>query len=576
MDFPIVNYPTNAETDPGVLYRSLGSFWTQIFRDQATLRGYTLALAEEIIQRYYDLVEVVNSYSVKDTPIFHKEKWKPIRILRSRFGTAPFVFESGHAVFGPQAENDQYYQKVIFQFGFPKRPSANVYLVNVGDELKDFGVITDRIFNPSKYYFKGSDVVVQDGILYFNSDIFNDEKIAKSNVISENGEVVQFLDTSGVLQDEQLIVLWVYHADVDQSILTNNFANLFELDLKNDQTLKGILKAIFDLFVDGPNVINIKSICAAFLGISPIIETIETVEDVFSDEVNQFVVTDRHVYKFALDQTLLTTVKNGAEFLAGDMLVDTIEYYDNAVTPGWWKSSKTIRNKLALSQYLFLGNYESQIIVPNTLDLVTVNSNGDIVFPIEGSAKDVETFHTHLNNSKETIKPLMNLGGPGSSQPIQPVDFLMENFLKTNTAFMRFRFGTHDLQSRFLSLLPLLYSQLPPYVYVIFDLDLVVEDETYDKLNNSNLFHFDDDVTLSADGSNSAGYIEPLSPYNYNNAKERLFSISLGIPIQAYEVVYGSGHSGSPTARDGTLLNTHPSGSSTASFGKLLLLDFYS
>lgn len=590
LDFPINNYPTKAETDPEVLYRSLGTFWTNIFQDKLVLRGYTTALAEEIIQRYYDLTEVVNSYSVKDVPIFHKEKWKPILVYKSKFGSEPFVFEQGKATFGPQSENDVYYRDVVFQFGFPKRPTANVYIVNVGDDFKDFGVIADKIFSPSRVFMKGTDVVLIDGTLYFNYNIFDDPNIARMEVIGENGQVETFIDVNGNTQNEELIILWAYHAELDQNILFNNFGYIFNLHLDNDQFFKDILKAVFDLHVAGPTVANIKTICASFMGIKPITESEETVVEIFTDSRNQFVVTDHNVYKFELEHTLRTDVVVGKTFFVGDILVSAVEYYDNVQTPGWWKSSMTLNNKLALSQYLFLGDYEKQLVFPNELDLITLDAAGNIVFPVEGVSTDVAQFNAHLNSdtvNKAAIKAEFNLINAGDAAPIQPVDFLMENFLKMNTIFLKFQFISHNEQSKFLALLPILRAQLPPYVYIIFGLDLQIDTESYENLNDATVISFDTgDLTLNSDGSNSTGQIENLAPYGYRDVETRLFAISLSIPDPDYEIVGTESGTADPsfnaakaagrvlTMKDGAPLHAPTAGESTQTFSKLVLLDF--
>lgn len=584
MDFPIYKYPTKASTDPEVLYRSLGSFWTQVFQERPVIKGYTIALAEELIQRYYDLLEVVSSYSVKETPVYHREKWKPLRIYRSSFDAVPFVFKQHDATFGAQGADSTYYRDVTFQFGEPKRPSAVVYTHYAGADFKDFGVIADRIFNPSSFFIKGTDVICKDGILYFNQNIFDNPTVPKANVILENGNKKTFTDSSGVIHDEQLIILWAYHADIDKSILFNNFGYLFNLHLNNDAFFKEILKAIFDLYVDGPTVNNIISICASFLDISPVLESQEVIEEVFNDGLHKYVITDKNAYKFSLTDTILPTVIPGRVVHAGDMLTDAINYYDNLITPSWWKNSTTLKAKLALSQFLFLGNYSAQLVVSNSLDIVTLDSNGNIVFPLIGTPEDLTTFHTYLNLNQSTIKPLLGLVNPGDSVPIQPVDFLMENFLKTNTVLLNFKFSTNVIQAAFLSLLPILLKQMPPYVYVIFGLDLVIPDENYSNLNNAVTITFNvGDELLNADGSNNIGKIENLAPYGYRNVKERLFEIDLGIPGQPYEIVGASDIVVDVSAdiaagrfmqvTSGVPLKQPPVGASTTTFNKLLLLD---
>ena len=574
MSYPIINYPTKAATDPAVLYRGLGSFWTQIFKDQAFLKGYTTGLAEELIQRYYDLLETVNSYSVKDIDVFHKEKWKPLVIYKSKFGNAPFVFEDKEAVFGPQSSADKYYQDITFQFGFPKKPTADVYLFNAGKDFVNFSIITNKIFDPSVAYIKGADVIIDKGILYFNSNPFEEARIPKLDVVDENGNPSVYTDANGVEYEEKLIILWVYHGEIDTEQLFNSFGYIFNLHLKNTQFFKDILKAIFNLYINGPTVNSVQAICAAFVGITPVIEEVEEVVEIFNDSKYQFVVTDKNVYKFETYHTLKDTVFKGAIVVAGDILVDSISYYDNVITPGWWKNSSALGSKLALSQYLFLGNYKNQLIFPNELDIVSLNSEGDIVFPVSGNAADIKQFHSILNDNKTVNKEILGLTNPGDTVPIQPVDFIMENFLKTNTVLFNFRFDTNALQADFLSLLPILCSQLPPYVFIIFGLELNIDNESYNSFNNSTSIIFDSGTEiLNADGSDSTGYIEALSPYGYKDAKNRLFEVSRAIPGLTNESFTTSTGS---TMKDGGLLKMHSAGLSTMQVSKLQFLDFVS
>jgi hypothetical protein len=155
-------------------------------------------------------------------------------------------------------------------------------------------------------------------------------------------------------------------------------------------------------------------------------------------------------------------------------------------------------------------------------------------------------------------------------------------------------------------LLPTLRSKLPPYVYVIFGLELQIETETYDKLNDSTPIQFELGIqSLNSDGSNSLGIIENLAPYGYKDVQKRMFAISLALPEQPYEMVAtddivallfgdtmvtesgedilaedstiistGSAASTVAQMKAGDLLKVPPTGSSTRTFGKLQLLDF--
>jgi len=608
-DYPIYDYPTNAETDPNVLYQSLGSFWTQIFQEQGTIKGYTLGLAEELIQRYYSLVETINSYAVKDVDIFHKEKWTPLRILKSSFGGAPFVFEPSNAVFGAQPGLDHYYSATVFQFGFVKRPTAEVYTYYVGEKFKSFGVIADKVFNPNTVLIRGTDVILDNGVLYFNRNLFEDQTIARMNVVGDLGEPVTYTDATGVVREEQMMILWLYNAQIDTKQLYTNFGCIFNLIRDNDAAYKEILKNLFQLYVDGPTVRNVMAVCSAFLGVPTIIEASEKIEKIFEDGLSKFVVTDRNVYKFPLYCNFLSNIRIGVVLHAGDMLVDSIQYFDNVETPGnyegggWWTTGSAIKSKLALSQHLFLGSYKQQLVFPNSLDLVTVDAYGRISFPVDGNAADVALFHSQINipANATLIKSVLGLNEVSDSKVLNPVDFILSNFLRNNSALLGFKFYTQDLQSKFLSLLPYLRTQLPPYIYIIFSLDLLVQNEEYDNLNDATVLELGPagdktTYTMNADGSNPDDVQSPRRPGNideigeegYKDLKRRLFSLSPTVPAQPKEMVCSKAAVlvGSPeiTAAanderlmqftDGKPLKQAAIGSTTAVFGNLLLLDF--
>jgi len=558
-DYPIYNYPTGAETDPNILYRSLGTFWTQIFQEKDTIRGYTLAVAEEMIQRYYDLLETIDSYSSSDVSIFHREKWKPIIMLKSKFNTTPYVFEQGKATFGSQSQSrDSYYTGATFQFGYPKRPTTDVFLYPVGTEICNFGCISDKIFNPSKVYVKGTDVILKDGELYFNTNIFEDSSLPKMTVMGENGVTATYIDKNGVKQDEQMLILWMYNASLDQNILYNNFGYIFNLNRTNDHFFKALLKDVFKLYVNGPTVRNTLSICASFLGIQTVVEKQEKVEQIFADASYRYVITDKHTYKFDLHYNLLPTVQVDTTVYAGDALVEAINYYDNLQTPdsiypsgSWWSQGIVLKKKLALSQYLFLGNYKQQLVFSNDVELATIDSDGKVHFPVEGNTDDLKTFFEYINQTSNQLalkKAIWPDGDYTSPKVINPVDFILTHFLRTNTVMLSFKFYTQDIQSKFLDLLPILREELPPYLYIIFGLDLVLPTEVYD-LDQTIVLDVDNETVLlqplNPDASNSAGYIERTSTVDgYTQTSRRLFVLSKTILAgqDKYEYVCAKGY----------------------------------
>ena len=209
LDFVSKQFPAKDATDGQYLYRSLGSFWTQVFKDKKVLHGYTTAFAEELIQQQYALAHVLRQYSVKEIDLFNRIKWKPIEIKKSEFNRAPFVFEPSGAVFGKQPVSDPFYADSFFRFGYAKQaPIKNIFSFAPNFKLDKFGAIANRLISPSLLLLPGVDVVIKNNVLYFNVDIFNSEYVPKAEILNDLGEPVTYVDIEGKTQQDELVILW--------------------------------------------------------------------------------------------------------------------------------------------------------------------------------------------------------------------------------------------------------------------------------------------------------------------------------------------------------------------------------
>lgn len=581
MDFPFNK--TNTVTDATFLYRGLGSFWTQVFEDKETLKGYSLGQAEEITQRYLDLLEVINSYSIDKIDVFHRTKWKPINILKSKINATPFVFNPGDTVFGEQPISaTNYYGGEIFKFGKPKTPTAKVYEYYVGDSLTEFHIIADRVIDPSKVYLYGTDVILKDSVLVFNADVFNDPNLSTFDVFNDNGELVTYVDNEGNTQTEQSMVLWAYNGSSDISALYNAFGCIFNIHKTSSQFYKDLLSGLIKLFVNGPTVGILKKLFATFAQLPYVLNTEETVEQLYTANGTTTIITDKEVYKLSTNYEL-ARLRVGQILHKGDYLSTNIEFFDNlSGVGGWWKRTGLIRDQLAFSRCLFFGPYLDQLGFSVEASLVTLDENGDIKFPAIGHPEDIIRFNKYLNSNatrKTKIKQAFSLTNPGDSYMIFPLDFVMDNFLKQNTAFFKIVAPTHDQLASIMDLIPLLKSCLPPYVYLILKMDTNIDPEEYSNLNGDIVeiaFTDESKSPTNADGSNSSGVLESLDPYFFNEPTQRLFGISKGLPPPPYETVYSinATNPGAAQIIDGALRRTPTAGDSTIQFNKLLFLDF--
>ena len=533
MDFGFLynQYPPKDYTSGDKLLMSLGSFWTQVFQEQGTLRGYTLGMAEELIQSYYVLMETLNSYSVKDVPVLSRTRWQPIIIKRSTFNQTPFKFKANAAVFGSQPENDHFYRAETFKFGRPESPNSSVYSFSPTFPLRKFSIIADRVIEPTFVATNGIDVIIDESNnLYFNCDIFDKSNIPRATIVEDNGVPAKYTLADGTTGNDELMILWCYNAENDADYIYDNFGKLFDLKLPSSEVYKGMLSAIFNLFVAGPTVNAVKSIMAAFNGITPVVAAEETIEDIYSDSLHKYVVTDQRVYKFETYQQVLADLSPGSVVYGGDILVDTVEYYDTLVKAGWWKKVLPLP-KLGVSSHVFLGNYKHQLFFSTSPELATLSADDNVVFPMEGEAADVAEFQKYINlpANKSTVKRALGLKNPGNVAVITPIDFLFYNFFKNNTALLKFNFYSPEELAVFFSYFPRIKSYLPPHVYILLYVNLSMPPLEYSRMNSRFSLPQFSNAKLSLDGSDNSGMrpeLLPEDPEYYKNYKDRLFCVS--------------------------------------------------
>lgn len=630
-DFPINQYPTKGLTNSETLYGSLGSFWTQLFNEKGTIKGYTLAQAEELIQSYMNLVEVIRSYSVRDIPILHTERWYPIRIKRSQYNNVTLLFRSSddpeYAVFGPQigTPTDKYYEGVTFRFGYPKTPVAEVYGIDIPEGLKDFSVLTNRVINPSLVLAAEVDYRVNSNVCYFNKDIFSMASVAKYNVFDENGTQVFYTSKSGEQLPEQEVILWAYNAGIDASLLYENFGYIFELNLSNDVFFKEILKSVMSLFVDGPTVQSIRALACAFLGVSPVTESEETIEDSYIVGDIRFIVTDKNVYRCNKYYTILSryrqttndpnTIQVGAKVYAGDVMVDAAEYFDYVQSGDWWRNGLAPKAAydastglisrypiMSFPPHLFVGNNKFHFIFKNELELVTRDAAGLLHFPVIGDVTDVASFHTYINDASRITEISNKLGvGVGQSVIINPLEFIFQNFLKQGTSLIKLNFATSAQAYVFTTFYSVIKDCFPKHVYLMFYLDFALPTEELSLNNTATVLVDGVALPANSDGSSATeatlGYMTPASVHSYKtDIKTRLFSMSSGIDLTSmsgvnyqninnYDGVTLSGSviscnastaltSNGAAIEDGTLLIPITPGSSTREYNSISLLKF--
>jgi hypothetical protein len=543
LDFIPSNFPTKDITDGQYLYRSLGSFWTQIFQDKNVLKGYTAGMAEEAIQAYYELIGLLKRYSIKEFSLFDLTKWKPLTIKKSEFNKTAFIFEPDGAVFGYQPNSDLFYANKLFRFGKPKETDGkNVFSFTPPYSLGELSAISNRIISPSLALIPGVDIYLKNNTIFFKTDLFNNPYIPRGKVFNDDGHPATYIDSQGNKVEDEFIVMWMYNAKIDSQELYNHFGVLFDLSLPTSESYKTLLKTLINLAVEGPTISALSTMFAALAGTPVIIEAQETVEEMYTDTFYKYVVTDKNIYRLPVAQELHRYIKPGNKVYGGQILSTNITVLDSVIEKDWWKRSIGAK-KLAFPSYVFAATTKYQLFFENDIKLITYAGNplsspatDKLVFPVLGRPKDVEAFQKHINlpkNKQEIISKLQLT--PGASLPINPLEFAFSNFFKNNILFLKLDFYNEKQLNNFFDLFGVVQPYLPPHVYLLVYTTLKLKEEVIDNLNDGLLIPAAGNVPFSLDGSVRYTGARPYLQDNegedadyYHDYINRLFCISLG------------------------------------------------
>src|SRR5579859_2801304 len=166
--------------DSQALFGSVGYFWQRMFNDYPVVHGMTMAQADSVTQGYFKLVELLNSYSCYNIPVFETRRWYPLYVYRSSLNNE-LLFGEG-VLFGAEIGAQDY----LFGSTVPET-SANTVSMLVPEELQLAPFIADQIVSPKHVLINGIDYTLANGRLTFNYNPFLYTDINQTNVYNANG-----------------------------------------------------------------------------------------------------------------------------------------------------------------------------------------------------------------------------------------------------------------------------------------------------------------------------------------------------------------------------------------------------
>ena len=407
------------------LRASLGSFWSEIFTDEAVLTSLLHARAQLDAQTQLDFMELLSSISRLNVPVFHTDNWFLLTLRQSD--------KDNTALRLPKFDG-------TYTFGDPVTLSFDDVLETpfhawaVPPDLKQAPAILNRIVAASLTLTHGVDYLLQDGVLVFRNDPFENPYVPVRGIY-ENSAVI-----------DRELQLWVYRGQFDWRHIAEQFGYVIGLKLPSSEPYKRLVNAVLDGITEGPSRRSVLNVLSAVCDVPLVLETQETVETIDTDSRAQWVVTDKHAYEIHPDAAVI--VNSGDVLSQGDPLCDTLRLleFNRGQTP-----SADVLRSLGLGKGFLASGYYGDVVFENTTTdwLVTPPSpdTGNYTrmeFTVHGAPGDVEKFWDDVHAAGvargQTLAMLLDTRDEKIDQPtaanlpttVNPVQFLCENILRVN------------------------------------------------------------------------------------------------------------------------------------------------
>ena len=455
-------YPQSDFDRPRELLRLLGSFWGDVYADDRLTADHVAVAGQIANQTNRQLLELVNSVSRKDIPIYHSEDWTPLVVRESALQRSVTPLRFGDdAVYG----NAVYGQDVSQAF----------YRIAKPPELVTAAYLFDRIIAPTRTLCVGVDVLFSKTEIILVSNPFFDAAFPKRDVLNEVGEII-----------DREIILWCYEGREDWGTLYEQFGYVLDVALPTSESYKAFLNAIFDSLALGTSAaLQRKAIAAAF-GVPVVHNPVEKVVEIRTDVGSTAVITDANAYVFP--PGAVPRVQEGDIVRSGDYLADTLqlfEFTDGSVPAADDIASLTLETGLLAYGYWHGLTFENKLV--DVVVEADVQGYTRVSWPLGGFSLDVEKFwddvHAAGVAAGQTLAMLLDLRPEPVGQPfaaclptrINPFAFLVQNFLRGNAVVVKVRSPRAPHGLPFVPVDTLRRTQ-PPHTVMIFVFELVQQD----------------------------------------------------------------------------------------------------
>jgi hypothetical protein len=364
-------YPNTVYDVAENLLSVLGSFWAETYRGQSQALAFAASKSQLENQTMLDVLDALAAVSRFTVPIFKKKNWFPLVLRESQRNDATTSL--------PKYDDGSEYDAGL-SYDSPNRAVGSAFPKPAG--LTDAPLMMNRFTAPSLVWTRGIDYTVAADAVVFAVNPFAETRFAIRDV--HNGEIII---------DRELII-WIFRGDFDWDAVYRQFGYVLKMRLASSAGYRDLMNAAFDGLISGTTRSRVMAGFSAITGI-PLARGTEIVEDIWMDSRGRLVITDKNVYRFAGDATVI--VATGDTVHAGDPLVDALRVFE-------FNRGHTPPDLAALSLGRgFLANcFYSELVFENKsvpLTVITDDPSGytKVTWPLGGFPADVDRFFDEMH-----------------------------------------------------------------------------------------------------------------------------------------------------------------------------------
>lgn len=394
----------------------LGSFWASIFDKGALGTAIGYASSEELIQKYLDMCDIIDSSSIYSIPVFSRKNVDPLIIKKSKFiDYKEYVNYGSGGYYGQQPQNSRYRQDSYLQYGEPATITYSYFCPIEFENISSLGIFAlNRLFEPSVTLCRDSDFVMVEGGILFRDNIFENKLFpVKQTEDLETGEI------------DKEIVLWFCDVDIDTFNIYKQYGYTFTNFRASSNEYKEIVQTVFEIVSQGPSIFRIDAFLSAISGSPLIRETEETVQSITDAPEGKLVITDLNVYQTTKSIPINPSIKVGDILKSGTPLLDIVEVVDTR-NPNWWKEFDVLPLEPGMTSNSkgFLGFMNTQLRGEYFTNKYSIDDTyKGVKFKLIGNEIDIKEFWESV--SKKSVDNKITYGyeffkkyGPHSTDPL--------------------------------------------------------------------------------------------------------------------------------------------------------------